>query len=87
MQCVQYWYDQVKAYNFNTPGYTVSTGYFTQLVWKVSTRVGLGLSAGTYMGYNAFYCVAQYQPAGNVVLPGYFQANVQPAASTTVCTK
>ena len=87
VQCVNYWYDQVKLYNFNTPGYTIQTGYFSQLVWKSSTRVGLGLSSGTYMGFNSLYCVSQYQPAGNIPLVQEYRDNVLPASSVTTVSK
>lgn len=83
LQCVSYWYNQVNFYNFNTPGYTIQTGYFSQLVWKSSTRVGMGLSAGTYMGFTALYCVSQYQPAGNIPFPQDYKDNVLPLTTVT----
>ena len=57
IQCVNTWYDQIRFYNFNAPGYTIQTGYFSQLVWKSSTKVGMGLGVGSYMGFNSLYCV------------------------------
>jgi hypothetical protein len=59
--CVKAWYDEVKNYNFKKPGFTMDTGHFTQLVWKSSTRLGLGLAAGKHGGSNAYYCTAQYR--------------------------
>merc|ERR1739846_261928 len=38
------WYDEVKKYDWNMPGYNAKTGHFTQAVWKGSKRVGFGRS-------------------------------------------
>jgi uncharacterized protein YkwD len=66
-KCVQAWYDEIKSYNFNRPGYSSATGHFTQMVWKSSTGIGLGMSQGLSNDWIAFYCVAQYTPRGNVI--------------------
>ncbi|WP_055077241.1 CAP family protein [Pseudanabaena sp. 'Roaring Creek'] len=72
------WYNEVKLYNYATPGFSSATGHFTQVVWKGSTKLGCGASKGTKTlsgrMYNAFYVVCQYSPAGNVI--GQFPANV-----------
>ena len=31
---VDAWYSEVSQYNFGRPGFSASTGHFTQLVWK-----------------------------------------------------
>jgi uncharacterized protein YkwD len=41
---IDLWYDEIKLYNFNYPGYSSSTGHFTCLVWKSSTSFGMGYS-------------------------------------------
>lgn len=64
------WYDEVKDYDFNNPGFSMATGHFTQLVWKASTRLGIGYASEG--GYTA--AVALYSPAGNV--QGQFPQNV-----------
>ena len=75
---VQSWYDEVKAYNYNSPGFSSATGHFTQVVWKSSTQLGCGAARGTKTmngtKFNAFYVVCHYIPAGNV--QGQFPANV-----------
>ena len=58
------WYDEIKDYNFDKPGFKGSTGHFTQVVWKNSKYVGFGF-AKSKTGYN--YGVANYFPAGNYI--------------------
>ena len=65
------WYDEVKQYNFNNPGFISGTGHFTQVVWKGSREVGFGYAQADD-GY--YYGVANYYPAGNYV--GEFEDNV-----------
>ena len=75
---VKSWYDEVKLYNYNSPGFSSATGHFTQVVWKGSTQLGCGAARGTKTmngtKFNAFYVVCHYAPAGNV--QGQFPANV-----------
>lgn len=75
---VKSWYDEVKAYNYNSPGFSSATGHFTQVVWKSSTQLGCGAARGTKTmngtKFNAFYVVCHYVPAGNV--QGQFPSNV-----------
>ena len=75
--CVKSWYDEISNYNFNNPGYSDSTGHYTQVVWKSSSILGMGLGWGIQSGgLNSYYCVGQYSPAGNNVAPGQFATNV-----------
>jgi uncharacterized protein YkwD len=39
---VDAWADERTAYDFNNPGFSESTGHFTQVVWKATTTVGCG---------------------------------------------
>lgn len=52
----------------------LSQGHFTQVVWKASTEVGVGIA----MVGNAVFVVGQYSPAGNISNEGYFEKNVLP---------
>ena len=79
-QAIEAWYNEVKDYNYDRPGFSAATGHFTQVVWKSSTRLGCGVAQGrkTLQGrtYNAYYVTCHYGPAGNV--RGQFPANVLP---------
>lgn len=76
---IDLWYDEIKLYNFNYPGYSPSTGHFTCLVWKSSTKFGMGYS------YNNDTKVVDITmntaPPGNII--GQFQENVSPPNGTT----
>lgn len=71
---VQAWYDEIKDYDFDNPDSNMANfsrfGYFTQVVWKGSKRIGIGAACN---GSTA-YVVANYDPAGNTV--GQFAENV-----------
>jgi glioma pathogenesis-related protein 2 len=78
-QAMTAWYNEVSAYNYANPVFSMQTGHFTQLVWRSSTQLGCGSARGTATlsgrTYNAFYVVCHYSPAGNVT--GQFAQNVQ----------
>ncbi|XP_003386119.1 PREDICTED: Golgi-associated plant pathogenesis-related protein 1-like [Amphimedon queenslandica] len=67
------WYNEIKDYSFDRPGFSSSTGHFTQLLWASSKEAGFGY---TVRGQTT-YVVANYLPAGNV--QGRFEQNVKPA--------
>jgi len=52
----------------------METGHFTQLVWKNSQRLGVGI-AFSY-DHRQVFVVAQYSPPGNY--EGQYQDNVSP---------
>ena len=59
-------------------------GHFTQLVWKNSKKLGLGLAQVVKDGWASNYVVARYDPRGNFNMVGQkvqdYQANVAPKA-------
>jgi len=72
-------YAQIQNYNFTTgksnfPGKKMVIG-FTGLVWKTSTKVGIG--AFTRPSNEIIYVVMEFSPPGN--RRGQFLANVFPA--------
>ena len=72
---VDRWYDEIKDYDFRTcdtkNGRPI--GHFTQLIWKGTNKVGLGVARNKD---NNVYVVANYYLAGNN--EGYFKKNVLP---------
>ncbi|KAK6316362.1 hypothetical protein J4Q44_G00138860 [Coregonus suidteri] len=79
---VDSWYSEIKDYHFNKPGFSSGTGHFTQVVWKDSIEVGVGLATDG----NISFVVGQYHPAGNMSNAGYFENNVLPPGSSTSST-
>lgn len=76
-EAVESWYNEVKDYNFSRPGFSSKTGHFTQVVWKDSKELGVGLATDG----NTSFVVGQYLPGGNIANPGYFEKNVLPGGS------
>ena len=68
------WYNEIKNYNFDDPGFKEGIGHFTQLVWKSTSEVGFGIEISTDGFY---YVVANFFPPGNINSPQYFQDNVE----------
>ncbi|XP_073321443.1 uncharacterized protein [Pagrus major] len=73
-EAVESWYSEIKDYNWGSPGFGSDTGHFTQVVWKESTQLGVGLATNG----NQVYVVGQYRPAGNMNTKEYFEKNVLP---------
>ncbi len=61
---VDAWGNERKDYDYDDPGFSESTGHFTQLVWKNSTTVGCGRKL---CGTNGWFLVCEYWPRGNVI--------------------
>ncbi|XP_069465934.1 uncharacterized protein [Ambystoma mexicanum] len=79
---VDSWYSEIKNYDFGRPGFRSNTGHFTQVVWKDSREVGVGIATD---GRGLYFVVGQYSPAGNITNAGYFEKNVlTPGTAPTV---
>jgi hypothetical protein len=76
------WYDEISSYNYSSPGFSSTTGHFTQVIWLGSTQLGIGIAFSSD-NKNATV-VANYYPPGNVL--GSFSANVLPLCSATTTT-
>ncbi|KAM9806312.1 GLI pathogenesis-related 2, like isoform X7 [Syngnathus typhle] len=70
------WYNEVKQYNFSSPGFSSGTGHFTAMVWKNSKTLGVGKAIASD---GSSFVVARYFPAGNITNQGHFDCNVLPA--------
>uniref|UniRef100_A0A0N5C4K2 SCP domain-containing protein n=1 Tax=Strongyloides papillosus TaxID=174720 RepID=A0A0N5C4K2_STREA len=75
---VKLWYEEVKDYDFNNPGFGMYTGHFTQLVWKSTKEVGCGISRINQKNYGYYYYIicCKYNPPGNY--EDKFNENVLP---------
>ncbi|GJQ12661.1 hypothetical protein GpartN1_g4452.t1 [Galdieria partita] len=74
---VDLWMLEEKQYNFQDPGFSDSTGHFTQVVWIASTKLGCGYrKCPTYNGLTLQFVICNYLPPGNVI--GEFSQNVKP---------
>lgn len=85
VEAVASWMQEMALYDYANPGFSPSTGHFTQVVWKSTTQVAAAVMTcppnTVIPGYsgNATYIVARYTPAGN--FPDRFRENVAgPAA-------
>lgn len=70
---VEIWYEEGKNvnYNYNTNDPTPKAGHFTQVLWRNSNRIGVGIASDPKKG---MYVVCNYSPAGNY--EKQFRANV-----------
>ena len=44
LNAIDLWYNEESLYNYTKPVYSSITGHFTQLVWKKTTFIGVGVS-------------------------------------------
>lgn len=77
---VDSWYSEISNYDF-AQGKPVdpdkAIGHFTALVWKNTTKLGVGRVAGQGSKWWETYIVANFSPAGNMA--GQYVMNVVPA--------
>ncbi|XP_071097472.1 uncharacterized protein [Haliotis cracherodii] len=76
------WYSEVKMHAFGGEPRSLSSGHFTQVVWKGSKEVGVG-KAQTRDG--KIIVVANYRPAGNMM--GDYARNVLPPKDGKIVIK
>ncbi len=69
------WYDEIKDYDYSNPGFSESTGHFTQMVWKDSTQVGCAYVSCSSKSCGQ-YTICSYYTPGNYVGAENFKENV-----------
>jgi uncharacterized protein YkwD len=76
---VKIWYDESARYSYAHPGYSSSTGHFTQVVWKNTKKLGCGyVACNGKNGTPGKFLVCEYSPHGNVLSEKLFEENVLP---------
>lgn len=58
------WFDEGKKYNYRRATFTGATGHFTQVVWKSSKYLGIGVARSDK---GVVYVCANYDPRGNMM--------------------
>ncbi|KAF3941199.1 Latisemin [Dactylella cylindrospora] len=74
VSAVTAWYNEKDQYDASSPGFQMSTGHFTQLIWKATTKLGC---YNRQCGGSA-YLMCEYAVPGNVMGNNgqYFTENV-----------
>ncbi|XP_052895153.1 uncharacterized protein LOC128302382 [Anopheles moucheti] len=70
---VENWYSEIDLHVFGKEPATLKTGHFSQVVWKDSRELGVGLARNRS---GQVFVVANYDPPGNYI--GSFAKNVPP---------
>lgn len=70
---VDCWYEEIKKHTFHKEPASMGTGHFTQVVWKDSKQLGVGVCKNTQ---GQVFVVANYDPPGNFV--GKYSTSVPP---------
>jgi hypothetical protein len=76
-------YNEVLSYNYGNPGFSMTTGHFTAVVWRSSTLLGCTVKVcDSIQNLNwdngGTLVICRYAPAGNV--QGQYAENVLPPA-------
>lgn len=61
---VDAWYDEINKHTFGVEPKTTGTGHFTQVVWKDSKTLGVGMCKNSK---GQVFVVCNYDPPGNYV--------------------
>lgn len=74
---VDKWYEEISLHNFNSEPTDLRSGHFTQVVWKGSRELGVGMAKSRN---GQIFVVSRYHPPGNYV--GSFRVNVLPKGTS-----
>ncbi|BFF91383.1 Golgi-associated plant pathogenesis-related protein 1-like [Drosophila madeirensis] len=62
IDCLESWYMERALHDYSAPRLNAETEHFTAMIWKSSTKLGIGLVTKD----DNNYVVARYKPKGNV---------------------
>ena len=65
--------EEIKNYNFNEKKFSKNASHYTQIIWKETTKIGIGFHYNE-LAENKYCTVLLYYPPGNVL--GSFGQNV-----------
>ncbi|CAH8430928.1 unnamed protein product [Heterobilharzia americana] len=82
LNAVQAWYKQSENYDYKEHSQE-SRGYFTQMIWKQTSKVGFGFTFAETG--NIVFVVGHYSPPGNK--SGEYQVNVPPQVANELVIK
>ncbi|XP_066590206.1 uncharacterized protein [Prorops nasuta] len=77
-EAVNEWYAEETQHQYGKEPTTLKTGHFSQVVWRDSIELGVGMSRNRN---GEIYVVCNYSPAGNFL--GSFSDNVLPPCSSS----
>lgn len=63
IEATNLWFDEGKKYNYRLDSYSSDTGHFTQVIWKDSKSLGIGVARSS----KGVYVSANYDPPGNML--------------------
>jgi hypothetical protein len=72
-QGIDAWYGEVRAHKYDAAQYSPTSGHFTQLIWKGTTRVGCGSAICPGLKGGGIMMVCRYAPQGNMTTNGVWQ--------------
>lgn len=75
---VDKWYEEISVHDFNNEPTDLRSGHFTQVIWKGSRELGVGVAKSRN---GQIFVVAWYTPPGNYI--GSFKDNVLPMGDKT----
>lgn len=79
---VENWYNEKSRHHFDQEPTDLRSGHFTQVVWKASRELGVGVEKNRN---GQIFVVASYWPAGNYI--GSFINNVHPVIGSPESNK
>ena len=64
---VRRWYEECCNYDYASPGWRKDAVHFTQMVWRATTDIGVGVAKMDNSLEDKFVVVVHYYPAGKCI--------------------